>query len=66
VWRELNSDLRSTSSLYVVFDKYNASVIRSSDPAILEFIRSRYEVAFVGASGTWYVRRHPGLPSADG
>ncbi len=31
-----------------------AFVIRSSDPAILEFIQSRYEVAFVGANGTWY------------
>lgn len=40
-------------------------VIRSSDPAILEFIRSSYEeVGFVGANGTWYVRRHPRLPSA--
>ncbi len=41
-------------------------VIRSSDPAILELIRSRYEDAFVGANGTWYVRRHRVLPSADG
>jgi hypothetical protein len=32
----------------------------------LEFIRCRDELAFLGANGLWYVRRHPGLPSADG
>jgi hypothetical protein len=43
-----------------------ARELAASPSPVPEEIRSRYEVAFVGANGTWYVRRHPGLPSADG
>jgi hypothetical protein len=57
LWRELYSDLRSTLPATIIVDPYIGSVIRSRYPAIMDFIESRYEVALVGASGTWYVLR---------
>jgi hypothetical protein len=54
-WSELYSQLRSVSPAYIVVDSYSDSMIRRRCPAILEFINSSYTVAFVGASGTWYV-----------
>jgi hypothetical protein len=56
-WHELYSDLRSTLPSYIIVDSYIESFIRRRCPAIMELIAARYEVAFVGASGTWYVRR---------
>jgi hypothetical protein len=56
-WGELDSELRSTLPSYIVMDGFTKSLIRSRYPAIIEFIESRYELAFVGASGTWYVLR---------
>jgi len=56
-WHELYSDLRSTLPPYIIVDGYIESIIRQRYPAIMELIESRYKVAFVGASGTWYVRR---------
>jgi hypothetical protein len=56
-WREIDSDLRSTLPPNIIVDGYHASVIRSRFPAIMEWIESRYKVAFVGASGTCYVLR---------
>jgi hypothetical protein len=53
-WRELDSDLRSTVPSYIIVDDYVRSVIRRRYPAIIDWIESRYDVAFVGASGTWY------------
>jgi hypothetical protein len=62
-WRELYSQLRSTRPLYIVVDDYLGNVIRRRYPAIMEFIESRYEVALLGATGTWYLRRDS---TADG
>lgn len=56
-WQELHRDLRSASPPYIVVDGSSESIIRVRDPALMEFIEARYEPAFVGASGTWYVRR---------
>ena len=56
-WRELDAILRSDPSRFIVVDWYLSGVIEDRRPAIMELIRSRYEVAFVGASGTWYERR---------
>ncbi len=56
-WRELDADLHSALPAYIIVDRSSESVIRSHSPGIVELIESRYEVAFVGASGTWYVRR---------
>ncbi len=56
-WRELYSDLSSTLPSYIVMDQFPSSLIRSHYPAIMEFIQSRYRVAFVGGSGTWYALR---------
>jgi hypothetical protein len=56
-WRELEADLRSVMPEYIVVDAYAESLIRSRYPPMLRLIESRYDVAFVGASGTWYVRR---------
>jgi hypothetical protein len=55
-WRELHAGLRSSSPPYIVVDDYARSLIRSRYPPILRFIGSRYEVALVGQSGTWYRR----------
>jgi hypothetical protein len=56
-WREVYSALRSTFPIYVVVDDYIGKVISRRFPPVMEFIRSRYRVEFVGSSGTWYVRR---------
>lgn len=56
-WQELHRDLHTTLPPYIVVDGFSESVIRSRHPALLEFVEAEYEVAFVGASGTWYVRR---------
>jgi len=40
---------------YIIINAYSESIIRSRNPAILELVDSRYKVAFVGASDTWYV-----------
>jgi hypothetical protein len=56
-WRELDSELRSTLPSYIVVDRFPGSLIRSRYPPLMEFIRSRYRVSFVGASGTWYALR---------
>jgi hypothetical protein len=59
-WRELYSGLQTTLPPCIVVDEYARSIIRSRYPAIIEFIESRYEVAFIGESGTWYVLRQGG------
>ena len=56
-WSELESDLRSTLPPYIVVDEFSQALIRSRHPDLMMFIRSRYKIAFVGASGTWYVLR---------
>jgi hypothetical protein len=56
-WRELDADLRSIAPSYIVVDNYVGSIVRRRYPPIIEWIKSRYHVAFVGASGTWYARR---------
>jgi hypothetical protein len=56
-WQELNADLRSTLPPYIIVNSHLEAMIHSRCPAIMELIDSRYKVAFVGASGTWYVRR---------
>ncbi len=56
-WLELYSGLQTTLPPYIVVDDYDRSIIRSRYPAIIAFIESRYEVAFIGESGTWYVLR---------
>jgi hypothetical protein len=56
-WQEMDSDLRSTLPPNIIVNGYHASIIRSRFPAIMEWIESRYKVAFVGASGTYYVLR---------
>jgi hypothetical protein len=53
-WRELDEDLRALVPSYIVVDDYVGSIIRRRYPAIIDWIESRYDVAFVGASGTWY------------
>ncbi len=55
MWQELHSDLRSGRPRYIVVDGSIGPFIRRRYPAIMELIESRYRVAFVGASGTWYV-----------
>ena len=50
-------DLRSASPPNIIVDRYHASVIRSHLPPIMEFIESKYKVAFVGATGNCYVLR---------
>jgi hypothetical protein len=59
-WREMHSDLRSTLPPYIIVEAHLEPYIRSRSPAIMELIASRYNVAFVGESGTWYVRRPDG------
>jgi hypothetical protein len=56
-WREMDCDLRSSLPPYIIIDAYSESIIRSRNPAIMELVDSRYKIAFVGASGTWYMRR---------
>ncbi len=61
-WQLLDSDLRAALPPYIIVDDYIESFIRNRCPAIMEFIASRYEIAFVGASGTWYVVREGSSP----
>jgi hypothetical protein len=56
-WRELYGELRSRPPAYIVVDDHVGSFVESRYPKILSFIRSAYEVAFVGESGTWYKLR---------
>jgi Dolichyl-phosphate-mannose-protein mannosyltransferase len=57
VWREVLAGLRTSPPIYVVVDFHIGEVIASRHPPMIEFIHSWYRVAFIGASGTWYVRR---------
>jgi hypothetical protein len=61
-WREMNSDLRSTLPPYIIVESHIESYVRSRSPAIMDLIASRYKVAFVGGSGTWYVLRSDRQP----
>ena len=61
-WREMHSDLRSTLPPYIIVEAHVESYVRSRSPAIMDLIASRYNVAFVGQFGTWYVRRPHGQP----
>ena len=56
-WRELERDLRSSPPTHIVVDPYVESFILTRRPAVMHWILSAYEVAFVGASGTWYETR---------
>jgi hypothetical protein len=56
-WTELETDLRTVRPTYIVIDPFPAYLIRSRHPSLMRFIRASYAVAFVGRSGTWYVRR---------
>jgi hypothetical protein len=56
-WRELYRDLRSDPPPYIVVDGHVGSFVESRYPKIVSFIRSAYEVALVGESGTWYTHR---------
>ncbi len=56
-WQVLHAELQARRPPYIVVDEYSASMIRSRYPAMMGLLQSKYEVAFVGASGTWYVRR---------
>jgi hypothetical protein len=56
-WRELHADLRAAMPPYIVVAGGDVeSTIRLRYPDVLAWIQSTYDVAFVGASGTWYVR----------
>jgi hypothetical protein len=55
--RELDVDLRSTLPPYIVVDSNLEAIIRSRRPTIMDLTESRHKVAFVGASGIWYMRR---------
>jgi hypothetical protein len=61
-WREMHSDLRSTLPPYIIVEAHVESYVRSRSPAIMDLIASRYNLAFVGQFGTWYVRRPHGQP----
>jgi Dolichyl-phosphate-mannose-protein mannosyltransferase len=56
-WTELETDLRTVRPTYIVIDPFPASLIRKRHPSLMRFIRASYTVAFVGLTGTWYVRR---------
>ncbi len=55
-WRELYEELRAAPPAYIVVDPYIGSFVEKRYPKILTLIESRYEVAFVGQTGTWYRR----------
>jgi hypothetical protein len=61
-WREMYSGLRSTRPPYIVVDPANGAFVRRRYPAIMNWIDATYTEAFVGASGTWYVRREDTPP----
>ncbi len=54
-WQELHAELRMALPPYIIVEAYSESVIRRRYPAIMQLIESQYKVAFLGASGTWYV-----------
>jgi hypothetical protein len=56
-WQVLHAELQANLPPYIIVDEYSASKIRSRYPAMMGLLQSKYDVAFVGASGTWYVRR---------
>lgn len=56
-WQQLNSDLQAALPPYIIVNDYIESYIRKRCPAIMELVASRYALAFVGASGRWYVVR---------
>jgi hypothetical protein len=56
-WQVLHAELQANLPPYIIVDAYSASKIRSRYPVMMGLLQSKYEVAFVGASGTWYVRR---------
>ena len=53
----LHAELRAALPPYIIVDEYSASMIRSRYPAMMGLLQTKYRVAFVGDSGTWYVRR---------
>jgi hypothetical protein len=55
-WRELDSTLRVALPPYIIVDRFSEPFVRSRSPGLMEWIESSYKVAFVGASGTWYLR----------
>jgi hypothetical protein len=56
-WQVLHAELQAKLPPYIIVDEYSSSVIRSRYPAMMGLFETKYRVAFVGASGTWYVRR---------
>ena len=56
-WEEVRRGLRADPPPYVVVSNLSESLIRSRSPELLEVVDAKYEPAFDGASGTWYVRR---------
>jgi hypothetical protein len=56
-WQVLHAELRAALPPYIIVDEYSASMIRSRYPAMMGLLQTKYRVAFVGDSGTWYVRR---------
>ena len=54
-WRELDSTLRVALPPYIIVDRFSEPFVRSRSPGLMEWIESSYKVAFVGASGTWYL-----------
>ena len=58
-WQQLHADLAATLPPYIVVNPRIERMIRDDYPPMMELIESRYDVAFVGATGTWYVVREP-------
>jgi hypothetical protein len=56
-WQVLHAELQAKLPPYIIVDEYSSSVIRSRYPAMMGLFETKYRVAFVGATGTWYVRR---------
>jgi hypothetical protein len=52
-----SNPIRSTLPPYIVVTEFSRALIRSRHPDLMMFIRSRYKIAFIGASGTWYELR---------
>jgi hypothetical protein len=53
-WTELYADLEARLPSHIVVDSYTEQAIRTYCPKILDLLKRRYEIGFVGASGTWY------------
>jgi hypothetical protein len=56
-WQVLHAELQANLPPYIIVNEYSSSMIRSRYPALMGLFETKYRVAFVGASGTWYVRR---------